>query len=167
MAKKKGTRTKAVKRPDAPPAPTIIYHIKLRQVQLASVDTRSDVLADKNPDTIQLNFTSTIRQSDEIPDMLLVAMTTKVMAVFKADETSRVSLECVYNLFYRSTEPLPNSKKKLPKHEANAIGTLAAFSAWPYVRELVSSMSSRMGIPALVLPSLRGNPIDGSIEIVD
>jgi hypothetical protein len=65
------------------------------------------------------------------------------------------SIECAFDLDYeindKDFEPLPESISAFK--DGNAI-----FNCWPYARELVSSLTSRMDLQVPALPFLRMAP---------
>ena len=86
--------------------------------------------------------------SSESPDLLRVACS------FGFNVTSNnvqvATSKIVYHLFYRMSGDEPADPKDL-KQFAVANGS---YNSWPFVRELLHSMTGRMGLPPYVLPVL-------------
>lgn len=64
-------------------------------------------------------------------------------------------IEASHWLLYSIAPGVPLERDQLDAYAA----TGAVFSAWPYVRELVQSLTHRMGVPPLTLPLLK-TPLD-------
>jgi hypothetical protein len=75
---------------------------------------------------------------------------------FKVDlaDTPAFTVTAVYHLFYALSGDEPVADDDL-KQFAAANG---AYHSWPFVRELLFSMSSRMGLPAFTLPVMSFMP---------
>jgi len=75
---------------------------------------------------------------------------------FKGSDSKRdlATVDVTYLLVYRTEGSDPIDESDL-EHFANANG---AYNSWPFVRELLHSMTSRMGFPPFVLPVLSFSP---------
>lgn len=68
-------------------------------------------------------------------------------------------IDCSYELIYLLTEDA-----EIDDEDLDAFGEVSvSFSAFPYVRELVQSLTTRASLPPLVLGTLR-SPVDPPVE---
>lgn len=82
----------------------------------------------------------------------LVARVRFRVEITRADDDSPVaSVECTYGALYR----LP-SEHDLPRNELQAFSqSVGLLALYPYAREFTQTVTTRMGLPPLVLPILR------------
>lgn len=99
---------------------------------------------------------------DEAKNLLTVELTLTV--AMRPDRKGRkararpegpaLAIEATYSLDYSLTAPPPP-----PAERARFFGAFAevnaTFNAWPFLRELVQSVTARMGLPPLTLPVYR------------
>lgn len=118
--------------------------IELTDITLEGLETSVNRLAVESSETFQLRLERKLRidvQPDRQP-ALLVEYLVRGMARQKV----AVKVRATYRLQIETERPLPV--------EFFAIyGKLSAdMQVWPYFRELVSAVTSRMGVPRLTLP---------------
>lgn len=122
---------------------------QLCAVSLRSVDARL-VGADTVDAPIELDLGWEITFARPEPDAVTFDYQLAV-----SDPSGRFRIECSYELEY----DLP-SDKEISDEDLVAFGEISvAFSAFPYARELVQSLTTRASLPPLVLGTLRA-PID-------
>lgn len=122
---------------------------KLCGVSLRSLDARL-VGADSADAPIELDLGWEITFSRPGPDAVTFDYQLAV-----SEPTGRFRIDCSYELEY----DLPGDKEILDE-DLVAFGEISvAFSAFPYARELVQSLTTRASLPPLVLGTLRA-PID-------
>lgn len=118
-------------------------------VSLRSVDARL-VDADTVDAPLELDLGWEINHTRPTPDEVTYDYQLAV-----SEPSGRFRIECTYELEY----DLP-SDKEISEEDLVAFGEISvAFSAFPYARELVQSLTTRASLPPLVLGTLRA-PID-------
>ena len=85
---------------------------------------------------------------------LRVRVTADITGTADDNKGSRLEILCRY-------EVISIAPREPTKDEVKRNAFAAAHIAWPYLREFVSSVSSRMGALPVVLPLLRVNPDEG------
>lgn len=119
-----------------------LEHIELVEL----VVRRVQVPDDANQGELDVNVAGRHVLAD-MPRSLTIFLNVKLTTVPPTLDMQLV-LELRYSLKSAISEP-----------EAKAFGQYnAAFNAWPYLRELVHSMSMRMGLPPMVVPLLKSSP---------
>lgn len=164
MAKKK-----AAKKTSAPRVPrrqlspeTVFNHLRLNAVRLISVDANLFIRDGKAPVEAQIKA---MPSAGATPDGKRINANVMIEVVGKpagetSDDCSTVKInahyQCVYNVENAAIEDITP--------HGVVIANTAMLVAWPYLRELCSSLTTRMAIPPITLPMYKapGQSADGS-----
>ncbi len=126
----------------------ILKEISLRGVFLEDlqVNLRRDVLSDTGPITLE----HSLGEWDVIlTDPALPELEVQLAVIGKVGRRSCFKLAAVYRLRYESHVPVSEAFMVI------LANTSAVVQIWPFFRELVSSVTSRMELPHLTLPLLK------------
>ena len=143
--------------------------VQIQDVRLIRCDCRIEprALAPPHPPRLQANFAH--EASTQVgPDCTRIAVVTRFRFSAIREESEKhepcVGIEALFLVTY-AAEGLTGLG---PEH-FNSFGALnGVFNAWPYWRELLHSLTVRMGLPAFVLPVLRiGTPMPPSADAKD
>lgn len=119
----------------------------------------ADLTSPMAPDTqlaSDLEVSPALERQDETT--FVAALQFKVV-ITKADDKSEVaSAQCDFRALYE----LPEGKDLSDDELEAFVRSVAMLAIYPYARELVQSLTSRMGLPPLVLPILR-QPLMGPL----
>ncbi len=166
MAKKKPATTKTgmTRRPsnNRSRETAVVSQLKLQTVRLVESSSKLVLREGAHPTehTVTIGVGHAIVQ-DEVTNTINIAVRVEIDArpPGKRDDSSRMTImvlvECIYT-----------SEKELSNDEAAGMVGMGALSAWPHLRDFVSSVTMRMGQPPLVLPLLFLNPETKSLALV-
>jgi len=159
VAKKKSATSKAnapksrakefpIKVAGRPTAQNVFEHLRLVMVRLVDLNAKLDV-RDSAPPSQKTKLTTSVSigPADNQP-FLLVDGNVVIESLADDDSPSgatvSVHLQAVFGLEGAKAEEL--------EHGADAIAASGMLVMWPHFREIVQSTTSRMGMPAVVLP---------------
>lgn len=132
--------------------------VRLHSIRLLGCASTLHVVDNKLPSKIKLGVNALVGMRNDEP-MISVLLGVTVTGGDEKGKSSRIEVGCRYEGLYEYS-------KKPSKDEANAVGVIGTLALWPYVREFVSSTTSRMGIRPLTLPMVRINAETGAPEFV-
>ena|SRR5579864_2831979 len=129
----------------------IVARLGLKLIRLIHSESVLNLIAEGQPPKqtkvrVQVGFGRT-RNGTGYRGQLAFDMTAHDEASKKPSIVLRCTLQMVYELI---TGPEP-TVREIKAQEA-PISAMVGFQGWPYVREHVQSMTSKMGLPPLVLP---------------
>jgi preprotein translocase subunit SecB len=148
MAKK---TTKKVSATKATTPQQLISKLALRHVRLITINSDLHIANNELPTETKIQFTSSLSHVAE-DSTLRVDIEFSLHAEPKdsvVENPSFVKIEMHHQMLFSVNEDL---NLKQIEQESEAIGATGALVVWPYIRELVHSISMRMGIPAFILP---------------
>jgi hypothetical protein len=128
-----------------------LARIALRDCRASNTASEVDV---KGPVVISVAHASSVKHP--IKEFLQIEVSFKIRGVDSATPSAEIfSIECSFNLDYRMTDPSfkPLEESILAFKEGNAV-----FNCWPYTREFIQNITSRMAINTPPLPFLRITP---------
>ncbi len=132
---------KATPRVDVAP---LVRHAQLRYLRLRKSESVLLTIPESPPDlhqTIQIE----VGPSDADPKAIFV------QATFTLDGQDALHIGATFEILYEY-----HTSIKVTPEQIAAFGHLIGVNnAWPYWREFIQSMTSRMGLPSLTLPLLR------------
>jgi len=124
----------------------VLSGLKLAGLSLTHCEAQADRLAAEQafaqPNSVPVHITGEV-SFETTEKAVIVNQTYKITG--KQGRRRVFALSATYAVAFQSTEPFTEQFFKVFKDR-----TLPTFT-WPYLRELVSSMTSRMGLPELVL----------------
>lgn len=162
MAKRSGKRAAATKDAKAvavPAAGNIFEHLKLTNVRLLEVNSKLTI-AGGLPNRYEINFSCEVAASAD-PSVVFANVKVEVKGTSdKPDSKSEVVITAFYQCVYKADGI---DRDALQPH-ASVIANVSAMTAWPYLRELVHSISARMSLSPFALPMMMRGP-DGAISL--
>ena|SRR5208282_717235 len=142
----------------------IISSVQLAGVRLSQLSA-SGSLPEGGIRNGAVEIAHSARVRDRSTDGFVVTATITVRFAIKGGgrkaagrETTPLSLQAGFDLSYA----VPHAKKFSATDLTRFANVNGVYNAWPYWRELVQSISVRMGLPALVLPVFRVPRIEQS-----
>ncbi len=135
----------------------VAKRVEIEQVQLLEASIKRGVLRDKPPGNVNIAFGASA-ELDHVRERILVPVRLTLTARYDdatPEEPDSLRIDVVFVVGYR-VSPGPT----LTKVQLREFGQLnGVFNVWPYWREFVHSTTSRMGLPALIMPSFKvGTP---------
>jgi hypothetical protein len=134
-----------------------LQHLTLIGVRLISVQANVDIRGEGVPDRGKIQAQVSIGQSQQ--DNIHVDGRVRVLGKPKDapddEDSSSVSIDLHYQCVYR---PEGVSAESL-KDQAEKLAIPGMLVMWPHFRELVMSLTGRMGIPSLILPMFAVGPV--------
>lgn len=136
-------------------------NVRLRRMFLLSLTTRRGVVQQKT-------LPSVAKQDAELEIMInreasksLVHIKFSLSLSYgdkhgEANAEPALTIEALYELEYHFVTPITEEEEET---YANSILQIAMTNAWPFWRELVHSMTSRMGLPGFPLPLLNPSKV--------
>lgn len=127
---------------------TLFEHLHLRHIRLIDLVSHLEIRDGKIPSFAAIESAATVGQS---PDGRLIVDMTLNLKGRPADaeaESSSVVIDVHYQCVYDIADAEANQFKPF----AAEIAKVGMLILWPHVRELVQSVTSRMSLPAFVLP---------------
>lgn len=142
-------------RPEKKGAKRLISVAQIGEVRLvkASADTQIYSPSDVEGDLVLSTRHGSLLKSlpDESRIFLIHALVEAFVVSPQAKSTPLLSVHATFELRYRVPEGFSASQKEFESFtETNAV-----FNAWPYFREFIQSMTTRMNLPPVVLPLFR------------
>lgn len=155
------TMTKAievVKKTDESPmnlASAVSDRVNIEDVRLVETKSKRGFVRDRLPGDLQFQVNTTT-QVDKQHSAILVEARFGLSAKYQdsAPGEEPLLIEAVFHLSYKV-----ESLAGLTKANFDAFGKLnGLYNAWPYWREYVQAMTTRMGFPSLTIPVLKPVP---------
>lgn len=143
--------------------------VQIQDVRLIRCNCRLEpgALAPPHPPRLQANFAH--EASTQVgPDRTRITVVTRFRFSAIREESEKhepcVGIEASFLVTYAA-----DGLSGLGPEHFSSFGALnGVFNAWPYWRELLHNLTSRMGLPAFVLPVLRlGTPMPPSADAKD
>jgi hypothetical protein len=134
-------------------AQIVSKNVQLSGISLKSAKVLSDVDPCGPPEELELNqsYRARFELSDDYPDKLFVYVELRLSAARGDGGVNVVDLEGTYRLVYDLKVAVGYPADSL-RHFAELNG---AYNVWPYWRELVQTVTGRVGIPSVVIPVFR------------
>jgi preprotein translocase subunit SecB len=129
----------------------LIAAVQLHNVRLVDATATTSIRSPKDvgPVVVSLEKEARFKKRDEGTFFILATAEARVLR--SGADVALVTVKATFELEYRIPEDLAVTAGQL---EAFA-GLNGMFNAWPYWREFIQAMTSRMGLPPLVLPVYR------------
>ncbi len=157
MPKRKTARTKR----GTEQAAKMAQKFRIKRVRLVSCLVQQEVREGPLPSSMETGIQCESRLHEKQKQILVdLDFTLKSRYNDASENKAAILIQARFRLVYESA-----SAVKVTKEQLVAFGWMTAtFNAWPYWREFVQSMTTRMGLPALTVPlfSLEGIKITGS-----
>lgn len=120
--------------------------VELLDIQLIDISARLQPFDDWMPGDIKLGIDTKTRVRDDKSGILVLV--TVDLQSNDTDGTAALHIQATFKVLYKC-EPTAD----LTEAHFNAFGELNGLvNAWPFLRELIQSITSRMGLPPLTLP---------------
>ena len=137
-------------------AATVSRNVQIQSVTLAGANLQTNVDPLAVPEELELTqeYRSTVDVKETRPDHLYVTVDFKFTAEEGSEESpgaNAIELEASYLVVYALKNASEYAEDAL-EHFAWLNG---AYNAWPYWRELVQTVSGRVGIASVVVPVFR------------
>ncbi len=139
-------------------AAAVARYVDLKEVRLIEVSAKliggRDAMIQKAPWELRFKRAMAVRFDDQTKELTVIANLAVDVLPEKPGEESMVC-SCVFHLDYVfnvNGGPEGDDLQRHLKAFANVNGT---YNVWPYFRELVQSMASRVGMPPIVVPVYR------------
>ena len=131
----------------------LIAEVEIEGVRLVEATAETKVRSPEDTGAVDLlvNRTAGISEHQDNGTFFVVAKIGTQLVPEHAKEEPLVSVETSFELRYR----LPEGLRVGPDTLTTFAETNGVYNAWPYWREFVQSMFTRMGLPPVVLPVLR------------
>lgn len=129
----------------------------IRDVRLTELSVQLNEANDAQTPALRWSRAFGFRRLDEMPGHVDVQISFKMEMFYESKESPKepaASIECTYSLIYEVTEIAGLDDEHL-KAFAQVNGF---FNAWPFWREICSTMATRMGIGRFIVPTLRVVP---------
>lgn len=128
----------------------IISSVQLQSVKLVESTVKSNIRSPKEVGKIDL-FVDTSTQPPHLPEDGVIFIQPTINTVVTSQEKTVVSIMATFELTY-----LVPKETKVTQEQLNDFARLnGMYNVWPYWREFVQSMVTRMNLPPLVLPLFR------------
>lgn len=152
--KKKAGKKRSKKKSDS--LPNLIKNVELRGIRLVGSNTAltADLPAKSGEATMKLEQEFKYREVLEPEHLLGVIATFRLQSFAESDKeptnTQLFSIDSSF-LFLYNIRGRSWTEKEQTLFATNTV----AFQAWPYFREFVQNMASRMGLPSMVVPLMK------------
>lgn len=131
----------------------LIAAVQIEDIRLTEATVRTKISSPKDVDEVDLVLdTSAIVKEHHPPEPFVVLATIDAKLVpRRTPESAAVSIKAGFELRYSLPPDLRVSRRDL-----NTFARInSVFNVWPYWREFIQSMTTRMHLPPLVLPVFR------------
>lgn len=152
MASKKGKPATGSSKPKMELATAVSERVEIETVRLLESNAWCRAVREELPGNVDIGIRP-ISTLDRKKGTVLVRVHLVVSAQYDTSESTEepLRIEATFLLQYRLA-----STAGLRKENVEAFGELnGVFNVWPYWREYVQSMTTRMGLPSLTMPSLK------------
>lgn len=125
--------------------------VTLEHVALLSCSARTlldPLTLPEEPPNLQLRQDA---EADFDPEHSRLTVFARARFVGLSRDEETLDIEATYRIHYRLPEGMVPTQRDVDEFAQHN----GLFNAWPYLRELVSSLSARMGLPLPPLPLLR------------
>jgi len=78
----------------------------------------------------------------------------EVRSNYEGEREPAIVIQCAFQMVYTLPDGAPFPTEKQIKEQSAPISAMLSIQAWPYVRQHVHEMSTKMGLPPLVLQPL-------------
>ncbi|RME58335.1 hypothetical protein D6779_06640 [Candidatus Parcubacteria bacterium] len=135
--------------------------VRIQDVRLVDHGARINFLRHALPDAVRVSQGFGFKRDDE-NGVLKVDLLFECQMAYSDDEESKknppISIRAVFNITYK----VDNLRSFDEEHLRAFAEVNGIYNAWPYWRELLHSDLARMGLPALIAPSLRIEQADAN-----
>lgn len=128
----------------------ILKNLDLRNISLESVNTEKDTEYTSQKLGIRMTDRTKFIQST---NLLNVLQTFTLVAKAEDKEKPAFKLKAVYKLEFQIKEHVDLSEEFKKMFSGGSAGIII----WPYLRELIQGILTRMDMPPLTLPMIRGD----------
>jgi hypothetical protein len=156
MAKKK-KRQPARTPPKTKPSPaklagiqSPLERLRLKHIRLLDLTSHLEIHGGKVPVQASIQYSLGVGASADGNVHVNASLDLDGRPVEEGENSSVVKISISYQLVY---EIIDGSKVEDFSEHGAVIGTAGMFVVWPYIRELVQSLTARMSIPPLILPT--------------
>ncbi len=155
-------RTSGLPRVVESPPDEFLAGVVLQAIRFTETETKYAIVDKQFPRNPKIGIKcQCFEQSESVQPTVLANFSIRVESGKANSDRSHLLIHAVIQCVY-ATRIAPSGPQDL-----KALSGFAGIAAWPYAREFVSSATSRMALPPLVLPPIRVDPTSGKVAFVE
>lgn len=131
------------------PAEKIFEHLKLINIRLVELHTKLELISGP-PSGYEINFTCGVAESSDGKNILANIYLEVLSTSSDPNSKTVVEIKPTYQCVYKSD----GVNHEVLRPHGNGIAAVSAMASWPFLRDLVHSLTGRMSLPAFTMPML-------------